>query len=131
MNHNSFNERPPSSRPLKVGENIRHCLSEIFLRGETHHPVLDSASITVSEVRITPDLKHATAYVMPLAGSNKERVMEALEDQAGQIRRLLARKVTLKFMPKIFFKLDSSYEEAGRINELLKGAQNKRKAEEE
>ncbi len=121
--------KSPSSRPLKVGEMLRHNLSEIFLRGEAHHPILDSASITVSEVRVSPDLKNATAYVMPLAGSNKEQVMDALAESAPQIRHLLARKVTLKFMPRVHFKLDTSYEEAGRINQLLKGAAGK--AEEE
>jgi ribosome-binding factor A len=111
-----------SSRPLKVGETIRHALSEIFLRGECHVPILDSASITVSEVRVSPDLKNATAYVMPLAGSNKEVILEALKINSGLIRTALARKVTLKFTPKIFFKIDESFEEAGKINILLKSA---------
>lgn len=112
--------RPPSSRPLKVGETIRHALSEIFLHGESHIPELESVSITVSEVRLSPDLKNATAYVMPLAGSNKEEIMQALKEHAPYIRHLLARKITLRYMPRIHYRLDESFEEAGRINRLLK-----------
>lgn len=116
-----FSAPSPSSRPLKVGEMIRHALSEIFLRGESHVPLLDGASITVSEVRVSPDLKNATAYVMPLAGSNQQPIMDALAANSGHIRHLVAGKVVLKFMPKIYYKLDASFEEAGRINLLLKG----------
>src|SRR5579885_1869133 len=98
--------RQPSSRPLKVGEALRKALSEIFLRGETHVQELDNASITVSEVRMTPDLKHATAFGMPLAGGNKQEVMKALETHAPHIRHLAADKVDLRYMPHIHYKLD-------------------------
>ncbi len=112
-------KRAPSQRQLRVGEEIRSALALIFAHGETHHPVLDSASITVSEVRISPDLKNATAYVMPLAGGNKEVVMQALKENAPRLRGLVSRKIILRTSPRISFKLDTSFEEANRINMLL------------
>ena len=112
-------KRPPSQRQLRVGEEIRSALAMIFAHGETHNPILDGSSITVSEVRISPDLKNATAYVMPLAGSNKEVVMEALKDNAGRLRGMVTRKIILRTSPRIAFKLDTSFEEANRINLLL------------
>ena len=111
--------RPPSQRQLKVGEELRNALAQVLTRGEAHDPVLDAASITVSEVRISPDLKNATAYVMPLAGSNKELVMDTLRASAGRLRTLMSKHVVLRYTPKLFFKLDVSFENANRINELL------------
>ncbi len=112
-------KRPPSQRQLRVGEEIRSALAMIFAHGETHNPILDGSSITVSEVRISPDLKNATAYVMPLAGSNKETVMAALKDNASRLRGMVTRKIILRTSPRIAFKLDTSFEEANRINLLL------------
>lgn len=111
--------KPPSQRQLRVGEELRNVLAQLFAHGETHVPVLDSSSITVSEVRISPDLKNATAYVMPLAAKNKEAVMDALYDNAGRIRTLIGKNVVLRVVPRINYKLDVSYENANRINELL------------
>lgn len=111
--------KTPSQRQLRVGEEIRSALAQIFAHGETHNPILDGSSITVSEVRISPDLKNATAYVMPLAGSNKEAVMAALADNASRLRGMVTRKIILRTSPRIAFKLDTSFEEANRINLLL------------
>lgn len=111
--------KAPTQRQLRVGEEIRSALAQIFAHGETHNPILDGSSITVSEVRISPDLKNATAYVMPLAGGNKAAVMEALKDNAGRLRGMVTRKIVLRTSPRINFKLDTSFEEAGRINALL------------
>lgn len=111
--------KPPSQRQLRVGEELRNVLAQLFAHGETHVPILDSSSITVSEVRISPDLKNATAYVMPLAAKNKEAVMDALYDNAGRIRTLIGKNVVLRVVPRINYKLDVSYETANRINELL------------
>lgn len=111
--------KAPSQRQLRVGEELRNALAQMFAHGETHVPVLDSSSITVSEVRISPDLKNATAFVMPLAGSNKEAVFEALKEHAGRIRTLVGKRVVLRAVPRIVYKLDISYENANRINELL------------
>lgn len=112
---------PPTgtSRALKIGEEIRRALAEIFMRGETHIPVLDSSSITVSEVRVSPDMHNANVYVMPLAGEHKQEVMDALGEHAGHIRHLIANKVALRYMPKLHYKLDTSFEEAARMNALL------------
>lgn len=123
--------KSPSARPLKVGEAVRKALSEIFLRGETHVFELDNASITVSEVRVAPDLKNATAFVMPLAGSNKETILAALKEAAPYIRYLVSKKVDLRYMPRIVYKLDSSFDEAHRINSLLHSPEVKRDLEDE
>lgn len=105
---------------MRVGEEIRHALANIFMRGEVHSMELFSVSITVSEVRVSPDLKNATAYIMPLAGKNKEGLLEALKKSSPEIRHLVSKRVKLRHVPKIFFALDDSYEEAERINNLLK-----------
>lgn len=111
--------KAPSQRQLKVGEEIRNALAQIFAHGETHDPLLDGASITVSEVRISPDLKNATAYIMPLAGSKKDVVLDTLRENAGRLRMLMSKHLVLRHTPKLFFKLDVSFENANRINELL------------
>ncbi len=107
-------------RPLRVGEEIRHALADIFMRGECHMPELMGTSITVSEVRVSPDLKNATAFVMPLAGENKEGMLEALINAQPELRHLVSKRMKLRYMPRIHFKLDTSFEEAERINSLLK-----------
>lgn len=109
----------PTQRQLRVGEELRSALAQVFALGETHVPELDSASITVSEVRVGPDLKNATVYVMPLAGSRKEEIMELLKEHAPHIRGLMNKRIVLRYSPKLYFKLDTSYEVAGRINQLL------------
>lgn len=108
-----------SSRPLKIGEEIRHALSTIFMRGETHAPELERVSITVSEVRCAPDLKNATVFVMPLAGERRDEILKALEKLAPHLRKLVAERVKLRYTPKLWFKLDTSFDEANRINQLL------------
>jgi ribosome-binding factor A len=112
-------KKGPSQRQLRVGEEIRNALALIFAHGETHNPILDGSSITVAEVRISPDLKNATAYVMPLAGSNKDAVMVALKENASRLRGMVSRKIILRTSPRIMFKLDESFEVANRINVLL------------
>ena len=106
-------------RPLRVGEEIRHGLADIFLRGEVHSMELLGASITVSEVRVSPDLKNATAYVMPLAGEHKEALLAALKNAAPELRHLISKRLKLRYTPRISFALDVSYDEAQRINTLL------------
>lgn len=99
---------------------MRQALAEVFMRNEIHDPELDGVSITVSEVRISPDLKNATAYVTPLAGgSNSEKVVEELNRVAPDLRRTVAKRMALKYSPRLFFKLDRSFDAAGRISELL------------
>jgi ribosome-binding factor A len=117
--NNQQRKQPPGQRQLRVGEEIRHALSFIFMRGELHEAALRDASITVSEVRISPDLKNATAYIMPLGGSNSEEVLQALSDIAPTLRSLVGNKLRLKFTPRLMFRIDNSFDEAHRINALL------------
>jgi ribosome-binding factor A len=111
--------KPPSQRQLKVGELIRHALSEIFTRGEVLDEVLSRHSLTVPEVRMTPDLKLATAYVMPLGGGGADEVVAHLDKHKRFLRGEVAKRISLKFMPELRFKVDTSFESSARIDELL------------
>ncbi len=108
-----------NQRPLRVAEEIRHAISEVLIRGEVHSAELFGASITVSEVRVAPDMKNATVFVMPLAGEMKKERLEALKTASPEIRYLVSKKVKLRYMPRLHFTLDNSFEEAERINSLL------------
>jgi ribosome-binding factor A len=99
---------------------MRHALARIFERGELHDPALHEAPLTVTEVRVSPDLKRATAYVMPLAGRNAAEIMAGLKRGAGHLRRLVAQEVKLRMAPQISFALDQSLDEASRIDSLLR-----------
>lgn len=112
--------KAPSQRQLKAGELIRHALAEALRRGESHEPDLAGVSITVSEVRMSPDLRHAVAFVMPLMGQHKEAVLAALRRTRGHYRGALARATALKFVPDIDFELDRAYEQSERIDDLLR-----------
>jgi ribosome-binding factor A len=109
----------PSQRQLKVGELIRHALADIFNRGEIMDEVLERHSLTVPEVRMTPDLKLATVYVLTLGGGETEEAVTHLEKHKRFLRGELARRVSLKFMPELRFKVDTSFESSRRIDELL------------
>src|SRR6476661_4147167 len=111
--------RAPSQRQLKVGELIRHALAEIFARGEIVDDALNQYSLTVSEVRTTPDLKLATVFVLPLGGAGAEEAVKHLDQHKRFLRGELARRVNLKFMPELRFKPDTSFASSKRIDELL------------
>ena len=111
--------KPPTQRQLRVGEIIRHKLAEMLVRGEIHDDVLASHVVTVPEVRLSPDLKLATVFVMPLGGSDTQAVLEALNRHRRFIRGELARAVNLKFAPDVRFRCDETFEEASRIDALL------------
>ena len=111
--------KPPSQRQLKVGEMIRHALAEIFARGAIADDVLNRHSLTVPEVRMSPDLKLATVYVMTLAGGEAEEAVAHLDKHKRYLRGLLAKRISVKFMPELRFKVDTSFEAASRIDELL------------
>lgn len=100
----------PSQRQLRVGELIRRRLSEVLSRGEVHDPELNAMSITVGEVRTSPDLKVATAYVMPLGGSNRDEALEALRRNKSELRRAVAKALTLKFAPELRFQHDETFD---------------------
>ena len=109
----------PTQRQLKVGELIRHALAEIFARGEIVDEVLSRYSLTVPEVRMTPDLKLATVYVLPLGGEGAEDVVAHLEKHKRFLRGEVAKRVKLRYMPELRFKIDTSFESSRRIDELL------------
>jgi ribosome-binding factor A len=121
MGKHKRSDGAPTTRQLRVGESLRHALTDIFLRGELHHPQVAGTSITVSEVRPGPDLKSATVFVLPLGGRDGERLVEGLNQSAGFIRTLLGREIELKFTPSLVFKLDTSFEYASRIDSLIRG----------
>lgn len=106
-------------RLLRVGEAVRHALSEILRRGDVHDPELAGASLTIGEVRVSPDLRHAEVYALPLGGVNEAAVIRALNRHAPYIRGQLAGKVRMKYLPKLHFKLDATFDEADRIESLL------------
>jgi ribosome-binding factor A len=108
-----------SQRQLRVGELIRHELADMLSRGDIHDPVIETHLITVPEVRMSPDLRLATVYVMPLGGRDIEDVIEALENNKRYVRGEIARRVNLKFAPEIRFHADERFEEAERIEKLL------------
>ena len=112
--------RGTSQRQLRVGELIRHAVAEMLTRGEVHDPVIEGHLITVPEVRMTADLRLATVYVMPLGGRDAETVVAALERNKKFLRGEIARRVNLKFAPEIRFRIDERFEEAERIEKLLR-----------
>lgn len=109
----------PSQRQLRVGELIRHALADMLSRGDIHDDVLASHVVTVPEVRLSPDLKLATAYVMPLGGQDVKPVLKALDGHKRYIRGEIAHRVNLKYAPDIRFRADESFAEAERIDALL------------
>jgi ribosome-binding factor A len=109
-----------SQRQLRVGELIRHELADMLTRGEIHDPVLEARLITVPEVRMSPDLRLATIYVMPLGGRDVDAVIEALDRNKRYVRGEIARRVNLKFAPEIRFHIDERFDEAERIEKLLR-----------
>ena len=110
----------PSQRQLRVGEIIRHALAEMLTRGAVHDPVLEGHMITVPEVRMSPDLRLATIYVMPLGGNDQTQVVAALDRNRKFLRGEIARSVNLKFAPDIRFRIDERFDEAQRIEKLLR-----------
>lgn len=112
-------EEKTSQRQLRVGEELRHALARILRGGECRDPVIENASITVTEVRMSPDLRNATAFVMPLAGMNATEVVAGLERSAPFLKGLLAREVKLRNTPNLVFALDDSFDRADRISALL------------
>jgi ribosome-binding factor A len=109
----------PTQRMLRVGELVRHKIAELLIRGEIHDDVLASHVVSISEVRISPDLKLATAYVMPLGGKDTEAVIAALERHKKFIRAEVAHTLDLKYAPDIRFREDETFEEVSRIDRLL------------
>ncbi len=110
----------PSVRTLRVGEQVRHALSDVLMRGGVHDPVLASHMVSVTEVRMSPDLRHATAFVKPLLGREEEAVIKALRTNTAFLQREVAKTVKLRFAPKLKFIADESFDEGSHIDRLLR-----------
>jgi ribosome-binding factor A len=110
----------PSQRQQRVAELVRHALAEVLARGDIQDDVITRHVITIPEVRMSPDLKLATAYVMPLGGKDESVVIQALERHKKVLRQEVARRVNLKFAPELRFRRDDSFDEAARIDALLR-----------
>ena len=108
-----------SQRQLRVGELIKQSLGQIFLREEAKVPTLETRNITVTEVRMSPDLKNAKAYVIPLGGKNTEETVNILTEFSYLIRKALSKKVDMKFLPKVYFVGDQSFDYAEKIERLI------------
>lgn len=109
----------PSQRQLRVGEAIRRRLAAVLQRGEIHDPELNRIAITVSEVRCSPDLRHATAFVLPLGGEGREEALALLNRHRGELRRAVAAGLTLKFAPELRFVVDESFDRMDATRRLL------------
>lgn len=115
-----FDTAGPTQRQQRVAELVRHALSDVLTRGDLPDPVLTTHVVTIPEVRMSPDLKLATAYVMPLGGQDEAAVLGALERSKKLLRGEVARRVNLKFAPDLRFRRDDSFDEAARIDALLR-----------
>ena len=122
---NKGGARAPSQRQLRVAEEVRHVLARVIERDELHDPELAGVPVTVSEVRISPDLKNATAFVSPLGGGDVGPLIKGLSRAAPYLRRRVAQEMTLRHVPTLSFRADPSFDEAQRIQELLNTAAGK------
>lgn len=118
-----------SQRQLRVGELVRHAIADLLMRGEVHDPVIEGHLITIPEVRMSPDLRLATVYVMPLAGRDTDDVIAAFERNKKFLRGEIAHQINLKFAPDLRFRADDRFEEAERIERLLRSPEVKRDLE--
>ena len=118
-NHFDKSQTGPSQRQLRVGEVIRRALADILMRGDIYDPDLAHVSVTVGEVRPTPDLRNAVVHVVPLGGQNTDQVIAALNRNAGELRHQVNRAVTLKFSPKLKFVHDTTYDNLDETRRLF------------
>ena len=117
--HRSHDGPGPSQRQLRVGELIRRALSEVLARGDVHDPDLNRMSITVGEVRTSPDLRVATVYVLPLGGRDAETALDLLARNKGELRRVVSKKLALKFAPDLRFQLDETFDRLDESRRLF------------
>jgi ribosome-binding factor A len=130
MARNSHHDGPgPSQRQLRVGELIRRTLSTVLAKGDVHDPELNRMSITVGEVRTSPDLKVATVYVMPLGGGARDEAIDALKRNKGELRRALMKDVSLKYAPDLRFRIDETFDRMDETREMLSRAEVRRDVE--
>lgn len=127
MSKNRFHNGPgPSQRQLRVGELIRHRLSTLLLQGEVHDPELNRHSITVGEVRCSPDLKVATAFIMPLGGVDAEAALAKLREHKRELRHLVAKGLELKYAPELRFQIDETFDQMDETRRLFSDDQVRR-----
>ena len=126
---NKKNIKTVSQRQLRVGEMIKQALCNIFMRGEAKLPNLETSNITVTEVRMSPDLKTAKAFVLPLGGKNATEVIDILKEFSFVIRKVLSKKISTKFLPKLLFVKDESFDYAEKIENLIKQTNSQEKYE--
>lgn len=119
MPKRTSHQKGPSQRQLRAGELVRHALADILRREHLREPALAGVSVTISEVRASPDLKYATVFCLPLGGGQEAEVVDALNHAANYLRGILGREVEMKFTPTLKFVADTSFAEARRIDELL------------
>ena len=118
--NNQSTQKPFSQRQLRVGELIKQNLGELFIRNEAKLPLINSKFITVTEVRMTPDLKTARVYVIPLGGKDTKETVKILTEYTHLVRRALSKRLDIKFLPKITFVEDNSFEYAEKIEKIIK-----------
>ena len=118
-NKNYKNSSVRSQRQLKVGEELRHLISNALLRSSFYDEHIENNNITVTEVNVSPDLKNAKVYVMPLGGENKADVLNSLDKAAGRLKKIISSNISLRQTPKLIFKIDETFEYAKKINDIL------------
>jgi len=118
--------KAPSQRQLRVGELVRHAIAEVLQRGDVHDPAFEGKVVTVPEVRMSPDLRLATVYVMPLGGAGGEDIVAAFDRNKRYLRGEVAHRVNLRYAPDLRFRLDTSFEEGERVDALLRAPEVRR-----
>ena len=118
-NKKSINNSIKSQRQLKVGEELRHLISDALLRSSFYDEHIENNNITITEVNVSPDLKNAKVYVMPLGGEKKLDVLNSLNKVTGRLKKIISSKISLRQIPKLTFSIDESFEHAKKINDIL------------
>ena len=119
INSKSKNNSTKSQRQLRVGEELRHLISNVLLRESFYDLIIENNAITITEVNVSPDLKNAKVYVMPLGGENKLEVLDSLNKSNGRIKKLISSNINLRQIPKLKFKIDETFEYAKNIENIL------------
>ena len=119
INSKSKNNSTKSQRQLRVGEELRHLISKALLRESFYDQIIEDNSITITEVNVSPDLKNAKVYIMPLGGENKFEVLDSLNKSNGRIKKLISSNINLRQIPKLQFKIDETFEYAKNIENIL------------
>ena len=119
INSKSKNNSTKSQRQLRVGEELRHLISNVLLRESFYDQIIENNTITITEVNVSPDLKNAKVYIMPLGGKNKLEVLDSLNKSNGRIKKLISININLRQIPKLKFKIDETFEYAKNIENIL------------